>query len=178
MADSTRSHSLLAWGLATFHTTFFVTGLATLLYLSGNLGDLLGSLSTIIGMLLFGALWFTTWWSTRRALRGLQWPMLESLSKRERIYRAALWGGVNGALFLLVILGVAVVGSIISILTNPGVPVGSILFLAVVGLVGSVIAFGVGTIFGILFAIIDGALLAISRYSVSVLTNHRSRLTQ
>jgi hypothetical protein len=178
MVDSTRSYSLLTWGLATFHTTFFVTGLATLLYVGGNLGSLLGSLNTLIGIALFNVLWFTTWWSTRQALRGLQWPTLENLSKREMIYRAVFWGGVNGVLFLLVILGVVVIGSIISIAANPGASLGTIVFLIIAGLIGSVIAFGVGAVFGILFVMIDGALLTLSRYSVSVLTDQRSQLTQ
>ena len=92
---------------------------------------------------------------------------LESPSEvREKFHRATVWGGVNGVLFWLALLAFVAVASIVSIIANPGSAVGFAFFLAIVSIIGSAIAFVVGAVFGLLFAILDGVLLEISRYIV------------
>ena len=52
MQAPARGDRLIVWGLASFHTAFFMALLAMLLYLGGGLGTLLGSLNTLVGSLL------------------------------------------------------------------------------------------------------------------------------
>jgi hypothetical protein len=80
---------LLVWCLAAYHTGLFVLVPLTLLHWAGALGDLLGGLSTVVGLVLYLALWATTWWTNRRLLA------TTPLRRAER--RAVLTGSVKWA---------------------------------------------------------------------------------
>jgi len=71
MADQPRLRALLTWSLAAFHAGFLFAGLIALAYSGGALGGLLGSLNTLLGLGLYGLFWLSTWWTTRRATRGM-----------------------------------------------------------------------------------------------------------
>jgi hypothetical protein len=170
----------VVWGLATFHTVAFVLLLLVLLYAGGSLGSLLQGLNTELGFGLFGALWATNWLCTRRALRGLGAlrPVAEGWPKGLRRLRwlgsvsgqGVVWGGVNGVLFLLCLLGVAIASFVVSLPfagldAARGVPAavaGFGIFLAF----GAVAAFIVGACVGAVFSVVDGALLALADRAV------------
>src|SRR5438105_15578922 len=90
-------HLLVVFTLGTFHAASLIAALVVILYASGGLAPLLGSLSTIAGLALFTALWLTTVWSTGRTLRGAftvaHWT---SVRVGLLIPRAALRGGLDG----------------------------------------------------------------------------------
>jgi hypothetical protein len=151
-----------------------------LLYAGGSLGSLLQGLNTELGFVLFGALWATNWFCTRRALRGLGGlrPDAEGRPKGLRRLRwlgsvlaqGFVWGGVSGVLFLLCLLGVAIVSFVVSLpfagldaaRAAPAAVAGFGIFLAV----GAVAAFIVGACVGAVFSVVDGALLALAERAV------------
>lgn len=157
--DNTR---LPEWALATFHTTVFVTTALTILYVGGGLGDLLASLNTLLGLAAFGGFWLVTWWTTRQAVRGISWAGLDApLPFRRIVTYGAQWGGINGVLIFLAILVVVVTFLLV---TEPAELVNVALFLALAALVASLVSFIVGAVVGLLLALVDSALLALTRY--------------
>ena len=157
----TRNERLLVWSLATFHTAFFMAVLIALLYASGRLGALLGGLNTIVGLLLFGALWYTTFECTDRARRSLRWTTLEApIDLTQLIGLSFVWGGANGVLFFIFLLLIQVApGFLASLQVAPD----ALLVLILIGGVGSLFAFVMGGFFGLAFAVIDFTLLEVSR---------------
>ena len=156
-----RDSRLLEWSLGTFHTGFFFTILVTLLYVTGALGSLLAGLNTAVGLAAFALLWLTTWWCTRRALRGMGGNTWEGrVNFRATLYRAMVWGGINGLLFLIGPLAIFILFSILSLAVGniPNLP-----FLLLAILIGSIIAFGVGLLTGLVLGLIDSVLFKISR---------------
>jgi hypothetical protein len=167
MAENTRIRGLLEWGLAAFHTAFLFAGLLALLYAGGNLGALLASLNTLLGLGLFGVLWFFTWWSTRRAARGIDLTALERTSVlARRLGRVVLWGGVNGALFFAVLLALIVINASAAIVQGHAFAGDFLPVIAFGGVAGSAAAFIIGAIAALLFALVDGALLTLARWLV------------
>ena len=167
MAENIRVRGLLEWSLAAFHTAFLFAGLMALLYAGGNLGALLASLNTVLGLGLFSVLWFLTWWSTRRATRGIEWTALEhSTALARRVGRVALWGGVNGALFFAVLLSLIIANAAVAIVQEHAFVGDLVALVAFDGGVGMVAAFIIGAIVALLFALIDGALLRLARWLV------------
>jgi hypothetical protein len=151
---------LLTWSLATFHTTVFVLAIVLLAYSGGGLGGALGGLNTFAGLGLFVALWTTTYLTTARALAGLDF-IGSARDRRGYGRRAFRWGAANGMSFLAVLGIVALVVAVAN--TRPG-QVGSgillpALFIAPIALVVSA---AVGGAVGVLFGIIDLALLSLS----------------
>lgn len=172
MDSASQGEALLTWSLATFHTAFFVVALVTALYWLGPLGELLGSLNTLIGYALFGILWLSTWWTTRRTLRRVarlyQAPSFSEMilgSEAPPLFtvdffsQAVWWGGVNGAVFFLFILGGLLLDLLARLLANPGEGVG-LLYLVFLGLIGFVVAGIVGAVVGFVLAVIDALLLS------------------
>jgi hypothetical protein len=142
--------------------------LVALLYAGGNLGALLASFNTLIGLVLFIGLWLTTWWCTRRGLRAVRAQTLESpLTRTGEMVRALLlggvWGGINGVLFLGIVLGGIVVSSLVQTISTAN---SSSLLIPVFGLFGLPLAFIVGAVVGVTLAAIDGALLELARVLV------------
>src|SRR5207302_11331737 len=62
---------LVTWSLATFHATTFVLAIVLFAYSGGGLGGALSGLNTFVGLGLFVALWATTYFTTSKALAGL-----------------------------------------------------------------------------------------------------------
>jgi hypothetical protein len=150
--------SLLLWCLATFHTALFVLVPVALIHGVGALGDLLGSLSTVVGLVLYLALWATTWWTNRRLLattpfeRSEWWAVLKASVK---------WGGVTGSCFLLELVVVAVVQ--VALAGGFGTPdLASIPPLLLILAVGTLIAFVVGGLVGVVQATLDLAALGVA----------------
>ena len=136
-----------------------------LLYAGGNLGALLGSLNTIVGLVLFGALWLTTWWCTRRAWRAMGWTINEPI-KYGRLYSlGARWGGVNGILFLFALLTIQIITVFIFAFSNSrfsDVGLGALRGFVFVGFCGTPFAFVIGAVFGFVFAAIDALLIDVT----------------
>ena len=150
---------LREWTLATFHTTLFFTAFLLVLYLAGTLGGLLESLNTLLGVAAFGVFWATTWWTTRRALAGVEWPKLQDQPPIGAITtRGAYWGGVNGALVFLLGLLPVVVNFFLS---DPSELFNVLAFAGLVGLFGSAVAVIVGAIVGFLLALVDSVVLSV-----------------
>ena len=162
MAEPAPNHRLLAWGLASFHTGFFVLSLVLFLYHRLDLGELLANLNTLVGFAVFGALWLATWWSTSRALHGVQWERLDFPAGFGKVLTLGLfWGGANGLLFLLtLILGgwLYLLVSVLSGATTADALIGVLAF----GIIGSLVAAVLGALSGLVFALLDSLLLAIS----------------
>jgi len=102
----TPTDRMLEWALATFHTSLFILSLVFFLYGSGVLGNLLSSLNTLAGFGLFGLLWLTTWWTTRRAIGSLVpgWGKggdfcVRTVRFSKALYKGTIWGAANGLLF-------------------------------------------------------------------------------
>ena len=174
MLDAPRTERLLRWSLAAFHTTFLVAVLVVILYRAGSLGDGLAKLNTAAGLLTFGVLWATTWWSTSRGLRGIAWlPVAHPVPVHTTLYRGIIAGGINGVLFLVylqllvnVLLLSNVTRSQLAEAGLEGVTEGilGIIFANGVGFAfRAVVASMVGAAAGLLIAAIDTAILELSR---------------
>lgn len=137
---------LVAWSLATFHTALLVALLVTGLYLVGPLGDLLSGLDTVVGLALYGCLWASTWWTTRRWLAEIG----ENADLPDTVGNGGKWGGVDGVLFFWTIFAIAIVPTL-------GFRVGAIPFFLLALAVGSVLALGIGGFVGSIFAVLDVA---------------------
>ena len=160
---------LVVFALGTFHASALLVALVLILYATDSLGSLLGNLSTIAGLALFGALWFTTVWTTHRTLRGVftvaPWT---SVPLDIMIPRAAWRGGVNGVAFLAC-LGVVV---LISSAFSGDIGFGILSFGLIFATVGAAFAFVIGLAMGLLFAGVDLALVTATR---SILSEKKSR---
>ena len=167
MPDHPRLRSLLEWSLAAFHAGFLFASLVALLYAGGGLGQLLGSLNTLSGVALYAAFWLGTWWTTRRAARGLDWSALDRpVALVGRLGRLALWGGINGLLLFAVVFAVIVGNTLLLVMTGNARIVDMTSFAVTVGAVGAVVAFVIGAVAGVLFAVVDGVLLALAGWLV------------
>jgi hypothetical protein len=151
---------LVTWSLATFHTTVFVLAIVLVAYSRGALGPGLSGLNTFVGLGLFVALWATTYFTTARALRGLD---LIGSARDSGGYgrRAFRWGAANGMSFLGVLGIVALVAAVAN--TRPG-QLGPILLPALfIAPIALVVSAAVGGAVGVLFGIIDLGLFALAR---------------
>ena len=118
---------LVTWSLATFHATTFVLAIVLFAYSGGGLGGALSGLNTFVGLGLFVALWATTYFTTSKALAGLD--LIGSVRDREGYVRRTLrWGSRNGMAFLA-ILGIVALFAAVSN-TRPGQVASGILFPA------------------------------------------------
>ena len=156
MDNTHQPDRLLEWGLGTFHTIFFILVLIIPIYFSGTLGSILESLNILIGFAVFTVLWGTTWWTTHRALQMLIQKQSYGLVLFERPFKLGralslglLWGGINGALFSLVLLVV------LAISLSPAAFVYALIVIPA--------AFLLGALSGIILAFIDGILLILAR---------------
>lgn len=152
---------LVTWSLATFHATVFVLAIVLFAYSRGAVGPALSGLNTFAGLGLFVALWATTYFTTAKALQGVDLigPARDSTSYGRRAFR---WGAANGMLFVAVLGVVALVAAVAN--TRSG-QLGSgillpVLFIAPIALVASA---AVGAMVGVLFGIIDLGLFALAR---------------
>lgn len=153
---------LLAWSLATFHTTVFVLAIVLFAYSGGGLGGALSGLNTFAGLGLFVALWATTYLTTARALAGLD--LIGSARDRGGYGRRAFrWGAANGMSFLAV-LGIGVLVAALAN-TRPGQAGSGILLPALfIAPIALVVSAAVGGVVGVLFGIIDLALFRLAGF--------------
>ena len=151
--------SATGWVLGTFHTAAVGLALLLLAYPGGGLGTTLANLSTAAGLGLFVALWASTAFATSRAIAGLDLVRGGTAG----YYRRALrWGAINGILFLW---SFAAILALQQAVTAPGTLQLQSLLLggAFVAGIGTLFAFGIGGLVGLLLASIDLAALAIAR---------------
>lgn len=169
MDDVTRRMRLLAWAMATFHTVFFFLLFVILVYLSGNLGQLLSSLNTLVGVAIFVLLWLTTAFCTGHVVQSVEPAALEhpfasfNVIKRVMV-KSAFWGGVNGFIFLiglLLILAIVLLTAIIPVLFSPEV-IGLVASVGFFTSIASVIALILGGVVGIVFSMLDFVILGIA----------------
>jgi hypothetical protein len=132
-------------------------------YSGGGLGGALGGLNTFVGLGLFVAFWATTYFTTSRALRGLD--LIGSGHDRGRYPRRALrWGAANGMSFLAILGIVAVLTAIAN--TRPGQVTSGILFPALLTTpIALIVSAVVGGVIGAFFGIVDLALFALAGLS-------------
>ena len=151
---------LVTWSLATFHASTFVLTIVLLAYSRGGLGGTLSGLNTFVGLGLFVALWATTYFTTARALAGLD--LIASLRDRDGYLRRTLrWGSRNGMAFLAVLGVVALFAAVAN--TRPEQVGPGILFPALfIAPIALVVSAGVGGAVGLIFGFIDLALFAIA----------------
>jgi hypothetical protein len=165
MPEHPRLRALLDWSLAAFHAGFLFAVLIALVYAGGGLGNLLSGLNTWLGLGLYAVFWATTWWTTRRAARGFAWSALDRpAALAGRLWRVALWGGLNGVLFFLIVLGL-IVGNVLALVLVGRAQASEILsFVVFGGAIGAAVSFVAGVVVALLFALLDGALLALARW--------------
>jgi len=151
---------LLTWSLATFHATTFVLAIVLFAYSRDGLGTALAGLNTFVGLGLFVALWATTYFTTSRALKGLD--LLGSARDRDQYTRRVFrWGAANGMSFL-VILGLVALVTAVSSTRLDQVGRGIFfpaLFIAPIALAVSA---AVGGVVGLIFGTIDLGLFALA----------------
>ncbi len=164
MANSTSSTRLLEWSLSAFHTSLFFWLFVVVLYMTGALGNLLASLNTIVGVIIFVFLWATTWFCTRLVVRQIihtsDWGDLK-IPLRRTLALAMLGGGINGLSFFLIPLVLAIIVAVAAVIVSRSltdVPAVLVLF-GVSFEFGSILSFGFGVVFGLLFALLDLLLL-------------------
>jgi hypothetical protein len=153
----------LWWVLGTFHAVALIVALIWLAYPGGGLGNLLSSLSTISGIGLFLALWLIALFTTRRALRGLDWLSDDPVVMRGFFWRALRWGAVTGVLFLATLVAVLLVSAAMNA-TGGQAQLASVLYVALIyASLGTIFAAGIGGVIGVTLGALDIAALRVAR---------------
>jgi hypothetical protein len=151
---------LVTWSLATFHATVFVLAIVLFAYSRGAVGPALAGLNTFAGLGLFVALWATTYFTTARALKGVDLigPARDSTRYGRRAFR---WGAANGMAFVAV-LGIVALGAAFAN-TRPGqLGTGILLPALFITPIALVVSAAVGGAVGVLFGLIDLGLIALA----------------
>ncbi len=101
----------------------------------------------------------------QRALLRIEWSLPDQRIGVEKLIEiGAQWGGYNGVLFLGALLGVSAVAGVLYGLLHGEFELFVLFpFVLLTMAFGSIVAWIVGALIGVLFAIIDGFLLGISR---------------
>lgn len=159
MSDS----RLTTWSFATFHVALFVVAAVLFLYSRGGFGATLASLNTLLGLGLFIALWATTFFTTRRAFRGLD--LADAAALRLLPRRAIRWGAANGVAFLALLAIPLIVGAIAAARPggNPLAPLG---FAVIASPFALSVAAVVGALVGLVLSLVDLVLIAAARWMV------------
>lgn len=155
MADTEGARSLRLWALATFHTVSFVAALVVAVHSRGALSSALGRLDTVTGFGFFLLLWAITWFTTRLGLRNMGTPVDDAPSAMI-VFSTTVAGGWNGVgIFFIIILV-----SLMSVLVSGPRTLVPVLFFA--SILGSLLAFTVGAVVGLVYGLFDALLLRIS----------------
>ena len=160
IAGTDALRALRMWSLATFRTTSFMAAAVLTLHLRGTLPSTLSRLDTVTGFGFFAIFWVVTWIATRLGLwqAGADaWS--ERLPTGAVLMSTTIAGGWNGlfvfallvARFLVALAGAQEPRMIAAL---PVVFFGSVL--------GSVIAFTIGTIAGFVYGTVDMLVLLVS----------------
>ena len=153
--------ALATWALATFHATFFILVFVLLLYSRGGFGATLASLNTLVGLGLFIALWATTLFTTRGALRGVD-PLGGNVDGRRLARQAIRWGAANGVAFLAV-LGVALIVGSIAAAPPGGNPLAVLGLAAIASPFALSVAAVIGGLSGLMLSALDLMLIGVAR---------------
>jgi hypothetical protein len=153
MADTDESFHLRFFALATFHAASFVVVVVMFFHLRGFLPAALERLGTATGFAAFGLFWTTTSFATRRGLRNVQFDHTLSESFVASTVVAAGWNG----LYVFIVL---LAGLLFVIVREPLVGSVPAVFL-IVSTIGSLAAFVIGGLVGLLYGLVDAALLRI-----------------
>lgn len=141
--------TLTAWTLATTNTVTFLLLVLLPAYASGGLSDVLPTLNTAVGVVVFLALWLVVGVTTDWLLGRLD--LTEASTGR-----LALWAGAVGALDGIVFLvGVVLALGVPSALVGPL----TLQTVVLVALIGTPIAAVVGAVVGLVAGLLDLALL-------------------
>jgi len=150
---------LLARSLSAFHTAALTVLLVGVAHQVGGLGSALAGIGTLSGIVLFLALWATTWWTTHRALDRLTFEEARDEPWPAVLEPATIWGGVNGVAFFVALILVRAVQTALNGSEQLTVEdVGA--FFAVL-LFGALPAVVVGSVVGMAFGLIDRFALGI-----------------
>jgi hypothetical protein len=152
---------LRLWSLVTFRTVTFTLALALFMHLRGSLQSSLARLDTLIGFGVFLILWTTTAFATRIGVRhrgawnsSRRSRSIDGADLGSTLEATVVAGGWNGVFIFLGFTGGTM---LIAVGLGPGVI--TVLFASVIG---SVVAFALGGIFGCLYGLVESALFAIS----------------
>lgn len=137
-ADRVTTDPLLAAAVTTYHAGAFVLVPLLAAHLGGVLGDLLGGVGTVTGLVLFALLWAVLRWATGRWLAAFD-PGRPLTAVRA----GATYGALAGWLFLPVPVALA------------GLATGEPVLVAALLIAGSVVAPVVGAISGVLLGVSD-----------------------
>lgn len=161
MAERGSGEALVVRALGAFHTLAPVVPMLIAAHRGGVLGDALGSIGTIGGLVLFAALWGSTAWTTGRALEGLTLARGAGRPLPRPVGAAAAWGSLNGVLFFFALV-VVFVGRNVLLGVVDGVT-GEYVGLLLYVMIGGVVASGVGAVIGLGMAAVDAVLLGAAR---------------
>lgn len=166
--------SLRLWSLATFHTVGFVAAIVAAVHVSGSLRERLGHLDTPTGALAFVALWGLTWLVTKRAITGMD-PPIDEAGSGSIVMSMTVAGGWNG---VGIFAAAFVVGPLWTLaFHSPGIAALPALFL--IAVLGSLLAFTFGGVFGMCFGLVDALVLGcgseLSRWSERCRERDQSR---
>jgi hypothetical protein len=153
MAD-TDVAPLRAWSVATFHTVSFIVVAVAFTHASDSLKEAIGRLDTKTGVAFFAAFWTLTTFVTRAGLRKL--APIEAASTSSIVFQTTIAGGWNG----VGVFALLVVVNVVSGFVSRGVAAMSFLpvqFFAAV--IGSLLAFTIGAVVGMVYGLIDAALI-------------------
>jgi hypothetical protein len=156
---------LVALALGTFHAVILALQLVLGLYHTTDLGHLLASLNSTIGLAVFAVLWATSVYCTHRGLQDAGLAPGHTAPADSVLNKGLAWGAWNGMLFFWCILGSGfVVLLAISILDSGfNFVFGVVIFAMAAFAVGSLLAAGIGAATGILLAALDIQLLRVAR---------------
>jgi hypothetical protein len=152
MADTDESFHLRLFGLATFHAASFLVAIMMFVHLRGFLPAALERLGTATGFAAFGLFWTTTWFATRTGLRNVR---LDDAISESFVASAVVAAGWNGLYVFIALFA----GVLFLVIREPGAPVLAVLLI---GCIGSLVAFVIGGLAGLLYGLVDAGLLGIS----------------
>jgi hypothetical protein len=159
----------LAMALGTFQTCVLVFVLLALFWFLGDLGKLLGGLSTAAGIGVFLLLWLTTLYCTLHALDEVGLEKLDGDPVVGMLLSGAKWGGLDGMLFLLVpLMPALMVLSLDALFTDDlAAGVGGFYAGTFVLMIAAAFAAFIGAQIGVIAALIQVVLLYAARRVVS-----------
>jgi len=146
----------LSWLLGSFNAAMFMLVLVLLAYPRGGLGQLLAGLSTLSGLALYVALWATSVYAARRALRGRD--LFDPRVGAAFFGRALRWGAFTGAAFLVELAVIQLTAAI----TGGTFALSSLLFFVPFGVIASLVAAVVGALVGVMLGAADLAAVRLS----------------
>lgn len=151
--------ALRPWSLATFRTTSFMAAAVLTFHLRGSLLSTLSRLDTPTGFGFFILFWLATWIATRVGMRQAGDASSEHLPNGGVLMSTTIAGGWNGVLVFAIILA----RFLVTLATTQGVRFAAALPAVFFGSVlGSVLAFTIGTIAGLVYGTVDMVVLLVS----------------